>query len=57
MQLIVQFAKAFSQSTRMVRGVLGQPTLRPRLTAPPEFSNRVLLGTAGGWTQTYPYDN
>lgn len=33
------------------------PTGVTHLWLAPEFSQRVLLGTALGWAQTHPYDN
>ena len=52
-----EVASALMFGTMVPEGPAWLPAGISHLWLAPQFSNRVLLGTATGWFQAYPYDN
>jgi hypothetical protein len=52
-----EVASALMFGTTVPQGSAWLPAGISHLWLAPAFSRRVLLGTAGGWVQRYPYDN
>lgn len=52
-----EVAYALMFSTAVPTGPAWLPAGISHLWLAPQFSKRVLVGTASGWTQTHPYDN